>query len=92
MQCIKALKSIIIINTLNICLAEQRKHQANDPKWHTLGWNCTPLAVGVIGTGVLNRQAFSHLASRLSFGLGYHDLVDLYGRLNVALQCKSSPM
>ena len=26
-------------------LAEQRKHQANDPRCHTLGWNCIPLAV-----------------------------------------------
>ena len=63
--------------------------QANDPKGHTLGWNCSPLAVESYGNSSLDaRRAFSHLASRLSVGLGYHrakTLVNLYGRLNVAL-------
>ena len=31
-------------------LAEQRKHQANDPKCHMLGWKCTPLAVESYGS------------------------------------------
>ena len=70
-------------------LAEKRKHQANDPKCHMLGWNCIPLAVESYGNwGIEARQAFSHLASRLSFGLGHQKpkiLVDIYGKLNVAL-------
>ena len=46
-------------------LAEQRKHQANDPKCDTLGWKCIPLAVESYGNwGFEARQAFSHLASR----------------------------
>ena len=65
------------------------KHQANVPKCHTCGWNCIPLAVESYGNwGLEARQAFSHLASHLSFGLGYNKsktLVDLYGRLNIAL-------
>ena len=70
-------------------LAEQRKHQANDPKCDTLGWKCIPLAVESYGNwGLEARQAFSHLASRLSFGIGHQKsklLVDIYGRLNVTL-------
>ncbi|KAL5457665.1 hypothetical protein EMCRGX_G034949 [Ephydatia muelleri] len=70
-------------------LAEQRKHQANDPKCDTLGWKCIPLAVESYGNwGFEARQAFSHLASRLSFGIGHQKsklLVDIYGRLNVTL-------
>ena len=70
-------------------LAEQRKHQANDPKCDTLGWKCIPLAVESYGNWDLEaRQAFSHLASRLSFGIGHQKsklLVDIYGRLNVTL-------
>ena len=70
-------------------LAEQRKHQDNEPKCHTLGWNCISLAVESYGNwGLEARQAFSHLASRLSICLGYHrakTLVALHGRLNVAL-------
>ena len=70
-------------------LAEQRKHQANDPKCDTLGWKCIPLAVESYGNWSFEaRQAFSHLASRLSFGIGHQKsklLVDIYGRLNVTL-------
>ena len=70
-------------------LAEQRKHQVNDPKCDTLGWKCIPLAVESYGNrGFEARQAFSHLASRLSFGIGHQKsklLVDIYGRLNVTL-------
>ena len=70
-------------------LAEQRKHQANDPKCDTLGWKCIPLAVESYGNwGLEARQAFSHLASRLSFGIGHLKsklLVDIYGKLNVTL-------
>ena len=67
-------------------LAEQRKHQANDPK---CGWKCIPLTVESYGNwGLEARQAFSHLASRLSFSIGHRKsklLVDIYGRLNVTL-------
>ena len=70
-------------------LAEQRKHQANDPKCDTLGWKCIPLAVESYGNwGFEARQAFSHLASHLSFSIGHQKsklLVDIYGRLNVTL-------
>ncbi|KAL5499666.1 hypothetical protein EMCRGX_G011121 [Ephydatia muelleri] len=70
-------------------LAERRKHQANDPKCHMLGWKCTPLAVESYGSwGSEARQVFSHLASRLSFGLGIQKpkiLVEMYGKLNIAL-------
>eukprot|EP00731_Ephydatia_muelleri_P002494 Em0001g2494a len=67
-------------------LAEQRKHQANDPKCDTLGWKCIPLAVESYGNwGFEARQAFSHLASRLSFGIGHQKSKLLYGRLNVTL-------
>ena len=39
--------------------AEQRKHQANDPKCHTLRWNYIPLAVKSFGNwGLEARQAF----------------------------------
>eukprot|EP00731_Ephydatia_muelleri_P004681 Em0002g857a len=73
-------------------LAEQRKHQANDPKCDTLGWKCIPLAVESYGNwGLEARQAVSHLASRLSFGIGHQKsklLVDIYGRLNVTLCLK----
>ena len=66
-------------------LAEQRKHQANDPKCDTLGWKCIPLAVESYGNwGFEDRQAFS----RLSFGIGHQKsklLLDIYGRLNVTL-------
>ena len=78
-------------------LAEQRKHQANDPMCHMLGWNCIPLAVESYGSwGIEARQAFSHLASRLSFDLEHQKLkilVEIYGKLNIALvmQCQSSP-
>ncbi|KAL5506067.1 hypothetical protein EMCRGX_G007638 [Ephydatia muelleri] len=69
--------------------AEQRKHQVNDPKCDTLGWKCILLAVESYGNwGLEARQAFSHLASRLSFGIGHQKsklLVDIYGRLNVTL-------
>ena len=62
-------------------LAEQRKHQANDPKCDTIGWKCIPLAVESYGNwGLEARQAFSHLASRLSFGIGHQKsktLVDI---------------
>ena len=55
----------------------------------TLGWKCIPLAVESYGNwGFEARQAFSHLASRLSFGIGHLKsklLVDIYGRLNVTL-------
>ena len=45
-------------------LAEQRKHQANDPKCDTLGWKCISLAVESYGKwGLEARQAFSHLSS-----------------------------
>ena len=61
-------------------LAEQRKHKA---KCHMLGWNCIPLAVESLGSwGIEVRQAFSHLASRLSFGLGHQKpkiLQEMYG-------------
>ncbi|KAL5457725.1 hypothetical protein EMCRGX_G035014 [Ephydatia muelleri] len=71
-------------------LAEQRKHQANDPKCDTLGWKCIPLAVESYGNwGFEARQAFSHLASHLSFSIGHQKsklLVDIYGRLNVTLR------
>ncbi|KAL5515919.1 hypothetical protein EMCRGX_G001164 [Ephydatia muelleri] len=70
-------------------LAEQRKHQENDPKCDTLGWKCIPLAVESYGNwGFEARQAFPQLASRLSFGIGHQKsklLVDIYGRLNVTL-------
>ena len=70
-------------------LAEWRKHQANDPKCHMLGWKCTPLAVESYGSwGSKARQVFSHLASRLSFGSGIQKpkiLVEMYGQLNIAL-------
>ena len=70
-------------------LAEWRKHQANDPKCHVLGWKCTPLAVESYGSwGSKARQVFSHLASRLSFGSGIQKpkiLVEMYGQLNIAL-------
>ncbi|KAL5506462.1 hypothetical protein EMCRGX_G008100 [Ephydatia muelleri] len=70
-------------------LTEWRKHQANDPKCHILGWKCTPLAVESYGSwGSEARQVFSHLASRLSFGLGIQKpkiLVEMYGKLNIAL-------
>eukprot|EP00731_Ephydatia_muelleri_P002479 Em0001g2479a len=67
-------------------LAEQRKHQANDPKCDTLGWKCIPLAVESYGNwGFEAKQAFSHLASRLSFGIGHQKSKLLYGRLNVTL-------
>ncbi|KAL5517220.1 hypothetical protein EMCRGX_G002723 [Ephydatia muelleri] len=69
-------------------LAEQRKHQANDPKCDTLGWKCIPLAVESYGNwGFEAKQAFSHLASRLSFGIGHQKSKLLYGRLNVTLKC-----
>ena len=70
-------------------LAERRKHQANDPKCHMLGWKCTPLAVESYGSwGSEARQVFSHLALRLSFGVGILKpkiLVKIYGKLNIAL-------
>ena len=70
-------------------LAERRKHQANDPKCHMLGWKCTPLTVESYGSwGSEARQVFSHLVSRLSFGLGIQKpkiLVEMYGKLNIAL-------
>ena len=70
-------------------LAEQRKHQANDPKCHMLGWKCTPLAIESYGSWDIEaRQVFSHLASRLSFGLGIQKtkiLIEMYGKLNIAL-------
>ena len=75
-------------------LAEQRKHQANDPKCHML---ITPLAVESYGSwGIEARQVFLHLASRSSFGLGIQKptiLVELYGKLNITheVQCQSSP-
>ena len=65
------------------------EYQVNDPQCHTLGWKCIPLAVESYGNwGLEAKQALSHLSSRLSFGLCYHKsktLLDLYGRLNVAL-------
>ncbi|KAL5517144.1 hypothetical protein EMCRGX_G002623 [Ephydatia muelleri] len=77
-------------------LAEQRKHQANDPKCDTLGWKCIPLAVESYGNwGFEARQAFSHLASRLSFGIGHQKsklLLDIYGRLNITLGSTSLQM
>ncbi|KAL5479509.1 hypothetical protein EMCRGX_G023036 [Ephydatia muelleri] len=70
-------------------LAERRKHQANDAKCHMLGWKCTPLAVESYGSwGSEARQVFSHLALRLSFGVGILKpkiLVKIYGKLNIAL-------
>eukprot|EP00731_Ephydatia_muelleri_P026850 Em0018g950a len=70
-------------------LAERRKHQTNDPKCHMLGRKCTPLAVESYGSwGSEARQVFSHLASRLSFGVGILKpkiLVEIYGKLNIAL-------
>ena len=94
--CVLVIVIIIIIIKIIICsavtaalLAEQRKHQANDPKCDTLGWKCIPLAVESYGNwGLEARQAFSHLASHLSFGIGHQKsklLVDIYGRLNVTL-------
>ena len=47
--------------------AEERKHVANDTKWHELGWICVPLVTesyGVWGSKAV--EAFSHLASRLA--------------------------
>ena len=42
-------------------LAEQRKHQANDPKCDILGCKCIPLAVESYGNwGLEARQAFPH--------------------------------
>ena len=65
-------------------LAEWRKHQANDPKCHMLGWKCTPLAVESYGSwGSEARQVFSHLTSCLSFGLGIQKpkiLLEMYGK------------
>ena len=70
-------------------LAERWKHQANDPKCHMLGWKCTPFAVESYGSwGSEAKQVFSHLASRLSFGVGIlkpKSLVEIYGKLNIAL-------
>ena len=70
-------------------LAERRKHQANDPKCHMLGWKCTPLVVESYGSwGSEARQICSHLASCLSFSLGIQKpkiLVQMYGKLNIAL-------
>ena len=40
-------------------LAERRKHQANDPKCHMLGWKCTPLAVRAMGAGEVKPGKFS---------------------------------
>ena len=63
-------------------LAERRKHQANDPKCHMLGWKCTPLTVESYGSwGSEARQV-------LSFGLGIQKpkiLVEMYGKLNIAI-------
>ena len=70
-------------------LAEQRKHQASDPKCDTLGWKCIPFAVESYGNwGFEVRQALFHLASRLSFGIGHQKsktLVEIYGKLNLTL-------
>ena len=50
---------------------------------------CTPLAVESYGRwGSEARQVFSHLASRLSFGLGIQKpkiLVEMHGQLNIVL-------
>ena len=51
---------------------------------------CLPCAVKTQAEnrGLEARQAFSHLASSLSFGLGYQKskvIVDIYGRLNDAI-------
>ena len=75
-------------------LAEQRKHQANDPQVsHFLDGTAFLLLWKLWNWCFVARQAFSNLASHLSFGLGYHranTLVGLYGRLNVALvQCNA---
>eukprot|EP00731_Ephydatia_muelleri_P036720 Em0311g4a len=77
-------------HTWNCCTTgRERKHQANDPKCHMLGWKCTSLAVESHGSwGSEVRQVFSHLASRLSFGLGIQKpkiLVETYWKLNIAL-------
>ena len=65
-------------------LAERRKHQANDPKCHMLGWKCTPLVVESYGSwGSEARQVFSHLTSCLSFGIGIQKpkiLLEMYGK------------
>ena len=51
-------------------LAEQRKLMT-PCKCDTLGWKCTPLAAESYGNWSLEaRQAFSYLASRLSFCIG----------------------
>ena len=54
-----------------------------------LDGNVSLLLWRAMGTEVLEaRQAFSHLASRLSFGIGHQKsktLVDIYGKLNVTL-------
>ena len=60
-------------------LAERRKHQANDPKCHMLGWKCTPLAVE--SYGIWGIEPGSHLASRLSIGIQKPKiLVEMYGK------------
>ena len=72
-------------------VTEQRKHLANDPKCHRLGWTCIPLAVECYGFEA--RQTVSRLASCLSFSLPDRKsniLMDLYGRLNTTLvRCSS---
>ena len=66
-------------------MAEQRKHLANDPKCHTLGWTCIPLAVEYYGNW---GSETSHLASRLLFKLPDPKskiLMDLCGKLKTTL-------
>ena len=59
-------------HTWNCCTTGRAEEAlANDTKCHMLGWKCTPLAAESYESwGSEARQDFSHLASRLSFGLG----------------------
>ena len=80
---------VLIVQMYEYNYVRLNYHQANDPKCDTLGWKCIPLAVESYGNwGLEARQAFSHLASRLSFGIGHQKsktLVEIYGKLNVTL-------
>ena len=76
-------------------LAEQRKHQDNEPKCHTLGGNCIPLAVESYGNWVLKPGTFGlmpvlwfRLLQSKNLGSPPWEAKCSPG----AVQCKSSPM
>ena len=84
-----SLSQASITSGIAALMAEQRKHAPrNDPKCHTLGWTCIPLAVQCYGNWGSEARQTSRLASCLSLSLPDPKskiLMDLYGKLNRTL-------